>query len=179
MNKRTQLQILLLFSSATAFCQTHSIDAGIRLQKSVGLYYENGITAQYNFNKRWTGGISYVSSRLGSALGTNALKQDNFIISGGYHFRPSKSLKPFLRFNTGYFSADYESEIFETLPNSSLLASLDAGLAYQFKSPLKINFSVGYNAISGDGLDSPGTLYPVFLQSSITWNIKIKKHEKD
>jgi hypothetical protein len=60
-----------------------------------------------------------------------------------------------------------------------LLASLDAGLAYQFKSPLKINFSVGYNAISGDGLDSPGTLYPVFLQSSITWNIKIKKHEKD
>jgi hypothetical protein len=178
MNKRILLLIFLCFPSAAAFSQTHSVDAGLRFQKAVGLYYENGITAQYNFNNRWTGGVSYVSSRLGSAWGTNALKQDNLIISGAYHFRPAKSLKPFLRFNTGYFHADYESEIFESLPNSSLLASLETGLAYQFKSPLKINFSAGYNAISGDGLDSPGSLYPIFFQSSITWNIKIWKHEK-
>jgi hypothetical protein len=178
MNKLLILLFLFFSGISAAICQIHSIDAGIRLQKSVGLYYENGVTAQYNFTNRWTGGVSYVSSRLGSALGTNALKQDNFILSGSYHFRPVKSLKPFLRFNTGYFHADYESEMFESLPNSSPLASLEAGLAYQFKSPLKINFSTGYNAIAGDGVNSPGTLYPIFFQSSITWNFKIRKHEK-
>jgi hypothetical protein len=171
--------LFLTFSSAATFCQIHTLDAGIRLQKTVGLYYENGVTAQYNLNRRWAGGISFVSSRLGSAIGTNALKQDNFILSGAYHFRPAKKLKPFVRLNTGYFHADYESEIFKSLPNSSLLASLDAGISYQFKSPLKINFSAGYNSISGDGLSSPGTLYPIFLQSSITWNFKIRHHEKD
>lgn len=150
--------------------QVHSFDAGLRFQKSAGLYFENGLTGQYHLSNRWVLGASYISSRLGSAIGSNAIRQDNLMLSGSYLFRPGKSLKPFVRANAGYFMADYEDELFGDLPQSSAIASADAGLVYSFKSPLKINLSLGYNAITGSGDQGAGTLYPIFYQTSVTWN---------
>lgn len=167
--------ILLVLIFKTSFCQVHSFDAGVRLQKTIGLYYENGITAQYNLTRRWVVGASYISSRFGSAIGSNAIRQDNLIVSGAYLFRPARSLKPFVRANAGYFNADYESDLFNDLTHSSAIASADAGLVYYLKNPLKINLSLGYNAITGTGTKGAGTLYPVFYQTSITWNLA--KHE--
>ena len=158
----------LLAGSSNA--QVHSFDAGLRFQKSAGLYYENGLTGQYQLTNRWVIGASYISSRLGSAISSNAIKQDNMILSGSYLFRPGKSLKPFMRANAGYFMADYGDAMFDDLPQSSAIASADAGLVYSFKNPLKINFSLGYNAITGSGDEGAGTLYPIFYQTSITWN---------
>ncbi|MBC3786172.1 hypothetical protein [Spirosoma utsteinense] len=151
------------------------LDLGIRLQNSVNLYAENGITAQYTHpklaSKRLYIGLSYVTSRLGTALNSNAIKQDNFLASASYYFRPNWLVRPVARVNVGYFAADYGSSLFDVLPKTSLLASPEFGLCYCPNFPLKINASIGYNVITGDGLTGPGTLYPVFIQTSVTWNI--------
>jgi hypothetical protein len=154
-----------------AAAQVHTFDVGLRFQKSIGLYYENGITGQYNLTRRWAFGLTYITSRLGTAWGTNAIKQDNVLVSGTYKFRPVHALQPFLRANLGYFTADYGSPVFDSLPHSSAIASVDGGLSYQFKLPVKVNLSLGYNAITGNGASGAGTLYPVFYQLSITYNI--------
>ena len=151
------------------------LDVSIRLQKSISLYTENGVTAQYTNSKlasqRLYFGVSYVTSRLGTALNSNAIKQDNFLVNATWFFRPKWLIQPVVKANVGYFNADYGSDLFNELPRTSLLASPELGLCYCPNFPLKINASVGYNLLTGNGLTGPGTLYPVFVQTSITWNI--------
>jgi hypothetical protein len=98
---------------------------------------------------------------------SNAIKQDNFLINTGYFFRHQKKSQPFGRLNSGFFYADYESEIFDILPNTVLLLSLDAGLSYQFDAPITLQISTGYNINTGTGSDGPETLFPVFNQLSL------------
>lgn len=175
--------IMFLSFGVPGFSQERELDIGLRFQKSINLYYENGITIQYSderlLSQRLFIGLSYVSSRFGTAMGTNAIKQDNFFISGTYMFRPQRSLQPFVRLNTGYFAADYEDPVFDVLPQNSVLISPETGISYRFSFPLKIGVSFGYNLITGDGRDGPGTLYPLFVQSSITWNILPKTNTYD
>jgi hypothetical protein len=148
---------------------------GFRIQKTQKLYWENGLTVDFTSAKilksRLHLGVSYVSSRFGSAMGTNAIKQDNFLVSAGYFFRHQKKLQPFTRFNTGFFSADYESEIFDVLPNTALLLSVDAGFSYQFNAPITLQISTGYNINTGTGSNGPGTLFPVFYQLSLYYTL--------
>lgn len=145
------------------------------MQKSVSFYTENGVTAQYTNPKlarqRLYFGLSYVTSRLGTALNSNAIRQDNFLVSASYYFRPKWLIRPVVKANVGYFMADYGDALFDDLSQSSLLASPELGLCFCPNFPLKINASVGYNVFSGDGTAGPGTLYPVFVQTSITWNV--------
>lgn len=159
-----------------ALGQTHSVlDVGLRLQKAVGLYAENGLTAQYTSQKlasqRLYFGVSYVTSRLGTAFRSNAIRQDNFLVNASYFFRPRWVVRPVARLNAGYFVADYGSELFNDLPRTSPLLSPELGLCWCPKFPLKVHASVGYNLLTGDGLTGPGTLYPVFVQTSLTWNV--------
>ncbi|MDB5239744.1 MAG: hypothetical protein JWP57_369 [Spirosoma sp.] len=151
------------------------LDVGIRLQKSINLYAENGITAQYTnqklFAKRLYFGLSYVTSRLGTALSSNAIKQDNVLFHAAYYFRPNRLIRPLVKANVGYFKADYDDAMFDVLPRTSLLASPELGLCFCPNIPLKINASIGYNLLTGNGVTGPGTLYPVFVQTSVTWNI--------
>ncbi|MFD2935185.1 hypothetical protein [Spirosoma flavum] len=78
------------------------LDIRIRLQKSINLYAENGITVQYTHpklasNNRLYIGTSYVSSRLGIAFHSNAIKQDNYLLSASYYFRPKWLIQPVYR----------------------------------------------------------------------------------
>ncbi len=155
------------------------LKGGIRIQKAQKLYWENGFTFDFASpkiaNSRIHLGASYVTTRLGSAMGTNAIKQDNYLISGGYYFRHQKQFQPFTRLNTGYFHADYEEAIFDVLPNNAFLFSIDAGLSYELKIPLTFSLSAGYNLNSGSGTSGPGTLYPVFYQMSIYYTLLKQK----
>ena len=170
------IPFLLLLLTGSAIGQhranTPELDVGIRLQKSIGLYTENGVTVQYNHPKLVAGrlavGVSYVTSRLGTALNSNAIRQDNYLVSAAYYFRPNWLIRPVGRVNMGYFRADYGDALFNELPQTSALASPELGLCYCSNFPLKVNASVGYNLLSGNGLTGPGTLYPVFVQTSIT-----------
>lgn len=176
------IRILLIWLLTTAsFGQTMLpqrsgiLDVGIRFQKTVNLYTENGVTFQYTHAKlarqRLYLGASYVTSRLGTALGSNAIQQDNYLATVGYYFRPNWLIRPVVRANVGYFSAQYGNAIFDDLPSTSMLASPELGLCYCPNFPLKINGSIGYNLLTGTGVTGPGTLYPVFVQTSITWNV--------
>ncbi|RYF71591.1 MAG: hypothetical protein EOO39_13695 [Cytophagaceae bacterium] len=155
------------------------LDVGIRLQKSINLYAENGITVQYTnpkfVSERLYLGFSYITSRLGTALSSNAIKQDNVLLSASYYFWMKRQIRPVIKANVGYFAASYGSDLFNDLPKTSLLASPEFGLSYCPDFPLKINASVGVNLITGNGITGPGTLYPVFVQTSVTWNVLHKR----
>jgi len=152
-----------------------TLKGGFRIQKAQKLYWENGFAFDYASPKildsRIHFGASYETSRLGSALGSNAIKQDNYLVSAAYHFRHQKALQPFARLNVGYFHADYEDALFDVLPNSAFLTSIDVGLMYEFKIPLTLSLSAGYNLNAGTGVAGPGTLFPVFYQMSILYTI--------
>ncbi|WP_157663272.1 hypothetical protein [Polaribacter sp. SA4-12] len=152
---------------------------GIRTQKAQKLYWENGFAVDFTSpkisNKHIRLGFSYVTTRLGSAMGTNAIKQDNFLVNMGYYFRHQKKLQPFTRLNTGFFYADYESDIFDEIPNTAFLFAIDAGISYKFDAPFTVHLSAGYNLNTGNGSSGPGTLYPVFYQMSIFYTILKKK----
>ncbi len=151
------------------------LDVGVRFQKAIGLYTENGVTVQYTHPKllrrRLYVGASYVTSRLGTALSSNAIKQDHLFATVSYYFRPKWLIQPVVKVNGGYFRADYGDALFDELPQTSLLVSPELGLCYCPKFPLKINASIGYNLLTGNGTAGPGTLYPVFVQTSLTWNL--------
>ncbi len=155
------------------------VKGGIKLQKAQKLYWENGfsidLSSQKILDRRLHIEASYVTSRLGSAMGSNAIKQDNFVLSGSYHFRHKNQLQPVIKLNTGYFHADYEEDIFDVLPNSAFLLSLDAGLSYEFNFPLTVNLCAGYNINYGKGISGPGTLYPIYYQMSIYYTILKQK----
>jgi hypothetical protein len=184
-----KIVIGVLFISSVLFLQAQSpnknagwlgeLKGGIRIQKAQKLYWENGFSFDYTSPKiadsRIHFGVSYVTTRLGSAVGSNAIKQDNYLISAGYHFRHLKQLQPFIRLNTGYFHADYEEDIFNVLPNSAFLMSADTGLSYEFRGPFTVSLSAGYNLTSGNGTSGPGTLFPFYYQMSIFYTLLKKK----
>ncbi|MEN8249801.1 MAG: hypothetical protein ABFS32_12785 [Bacteroidota bacterium] len=167
--------IFLIFCTFFKAEAQKEFTAGVRVQKGVNLYLENGIFFTYHINGFMSGktavGLKYVSSRFGSAIGTNAVKQDNLMLFGNYLFRKEKKLKPFIDLNFGLFHADYESDIFNDLPNNSLLVSLEPGINYPVNEQISIMTSFGYNFITGDGVSGPGTLYPLFYQFSVGYKI--------
>ncbi len=183
MNKKIIFSILFITSVFCSKAQPSGSKAGwlgelkggIRIQKAQKLYWENGFAVDFASPKimdsRIHFGLSYVTSRLGSAMGTNAIKQDNFLFSPAYHFRHQKHLQPFTRLNLGYFHSDYEYAIFDVLPNKAFLLSVDAGLSYEFTFPLTVSLSAGYNVNNGTGSAGPGTLYPVFYQMSFYYTV--------
>ena len=146
------------------------IGIGLRFQKTEQLYWENGIGIDYSsdalFGRHIHLKMSYATSGLGSAMSENAIVQDNFLVGFDWRFRPKKAFQIFTGLNTGYFYADYGPG-FEALPHSSLMFSAEAGLFYRFKFPAAASLSAGYNFINGNGIDVPGTLFPVFYQLSI------------
>lgn len=182
----TLLPVLVLVcclwgSSPQAYAQERVLDVGIRLQKTINLYYENGITLQYSADdladERLYFGLSYISSRLGTAMDGNAVPQDNFLLSTSFFFRPRHLIRPLVRANIGYFRADLDP-LFDELPQSSLLLSAEGGICIDPQHPFKINSTIGYNLITGDGVNGPGTLYPVFIQTSLSWDVFYKKGKR-
>jgi len=172
------IYFLVIITIAAVHCanaQSSVLDVGARLQKDIGLYAENGISINYS-NKslmpdRLYFGFSYFTSRIGTAFNSNAIKQDNYLLSSAWYFKHAHLIRPFVRVNAGYFASDYPS-LFSILPHQSLLLSTDGGLSVQTHTPLKIATSLGYNFIYGQGNNNtPGTLYPLYYQLTLSWNI--------
>ena len=140
------------------------------------MYNENGITLEFTpknlLNDQLSFGATYVSSRFGSALNSNAIIQDNILLHSTYVFSPS-ALSPLIRLNAGYCFADYESSLFDEIDASMPLLSLEAGARYAFDIPLKVQAGLGYNLISSDGSSGIGTVYPLFIQCSLMWSFSL------
>lgn len=172
------LSILLSLSSLIKAQENKAYDLafGIKLQKTDKLYWENGISTDFAseslLHKKLHLKLSYVSSRIGSAINSNALKQDNYGIGVDWRFRSDKNFQISTGLNSGYFHADMEDPIFDVLPHNSLMLSVEAGTHYKFKFPMAMSCSAGYNIINGNGIDRPGTLFPLFYQLSVFYLIR-------
>jgi hypothetical protein len=181
----------ILFAAAFAVCLTLStacngqtdaatkpsqtFSAGLRFQKAGGFYWSNGITAEYSNEKilkqKISLGFNLISSKLGTALNSNAIPFYEADLAVIKYFRQSKSFKPQLRLNFGYAHANYGSETFNSIPNHSFLLSFEAGAVYDFKFPIRIGLTGGYNFITGNGENGLGVIYPVYAQASIIYRL--------
>ena len=175
-------KIILLCSILTfqisSFSQSGSCFlAGVRLQKTHNLYYENGLTFDYTnpkfLNNKLHVGFSYVTSRLGSAIASNAIKQDNYLVSFAYHFRHEKIVCPIIQLDAGQFYADMEYEIFDEIPHKSFILATETGLFLNFNSPIKAKATIGYHLLTGNGESGPGTLFPLFFQFSLYYMLNL------
>jgi len=163
--------IIILIGSNAISQSLGDFYAGIRIQKTHNLYYENGITLDYTHNfllsKKIHLGFSFFTSRLGSAYNSNAIKQDNYLVTATCIFKNEKIISPLIQVNTGWFYSDMEEKMFESIPHTSPLLSLEAGFQLHLHFPVNAKATIGYNFITGDGINGPGTLYPLFYEFSI------------
>ena len=169
------LLFMIALLGAISLCG-QNLHVGIKFQKTQLMYWENGVSARYTFANFKPGqfyvGLDYVTSRLGTALGSNALKQDNYTVSAAWYFRKEKDFRIVSKLNTGYFHADVEEEIFRELPHTAFLLSPEAGLYYAFRNlPVAINLGAGYNINLVDEGRSPGTLQPLFYNLGIYYKL--------
>ncbi|MCE2743432.1 MAG: hypothetical protein LW701_07685 [Fluviicola sp.] len=172
------LIVILSNISYFSFAQdsTFSLEAGIRCKKFTGFYWENGVTAEFNSekiaHKKITFGLNIVSSKLGSAIHSNALTTLETELSAIYYFRFSKDFQPLVRLNAGMAHVNYGSPIFDDLQNNAPLLSLEVGLSYKLPANLRVAISGGYNVFTGNGSKGLGTVYPIFGQFSVFYKIK-------
>jgi hypothetical protein len=171
---KTALLGLLVFCSSNAAAQ--ELKAGVRIQKTYTMYWENGITLQYGFRKfktdRFRIGLDVVSSRLGTAIRSNAIKQESYLLSGSWLFNKNKSYHIVTRINVGYFYSDPGESFFEVIPHTSMLLSPEVGFIYDFrKLPLSLNLGGGFYLDMAKEGYSPGTLQPLYYHFDIHYRI--------
>lgn len=182
--KKSFLKILLFFLFFMGVHgYTQDLKLGIRVQKTVKMYWENGISVQYSFKKLKPNqlyfGFDYVTSRIGTAFKSNAIKHDHFLLTGSWLFNKNKPYHLLTRFNVGYFYADLENDIFNKIPNKSFLLSPEIGFTYDLKPiPISLNMGAGFYIITAKNGYSPGTLQPLYYHFDIYFKIfKPKKNE--
>jgi len=153
------------------------LEVGLLFQKSYHFYWENGITATYRapfiLKNRLGLGFNFLSSRMGTALGTNAIKQEQILIFGQFDFRPGRNIRPFVQANFGYIKAQFDQLKFSSLEDQSLLTSINAGVAGTIKENWILKGSLGYNIIGGDGQSGLATIYPLIFHLSAQYIIKL------
>jgi hypothetical protein len=167
--------LMLAFVSVNClFAQ--SLNVGIKIQKSHLMYWENGISAQYSFKNfkpsQFYIGFEYLTSALGSALGSNALKQQRYLASAAWHFRKEKAFQIITKLNTGFFHVNLESEIFQDLPKNAFLLSPEVGLCYHFTQlPVAVQLGGSWNLNFAKEGYSPGTLTPLSYHLAIYYQL--------
>lgn len=177
-----KIRFLLVFLFCASFnLQAQHLNVGIRLQKTQEMYWENGISAQYSFANfkpnRLFVGFDFVTSRLGTAMNSNALKQDSYIFSGSWYFFKNKPYHLIGRLNTGYLNTDLEYDIFEELPSSAFLLAPELGFTYSPEAlPIALNLGLGYYLSVQDENKTPGTFQPLYYH--LTLYYKLFKQEK-
>jgi hypothetical protein len=177
-------KILFLLFCFTGFPQifsqnntgsSYELGVGIVSQQALKLYCENGIgvdfAGDFLLNRHLHVKLSYVTSRLGSALGSNAIKQDSYLFGLDWRFRTEKAFQLFAGISTGYFMADYEESIFNSLPSKSVMIAPEFGLIYKFQIPVSVGLTGGYNVINGNGINVPGTLFPIYGRLSVMYDL--------
>ncbi len=171
--KKTLL-ILTFIININVYSQ--NLELGLKIQKTHLMYWENGITLRYSFNKLFNNqlyfGFEYVSSRYGTAYESNALNQDSYTLTTTWYYFKKQQLNIFSQFNFGYFFADLEEDFFKELPHTAFLLSPEFGVSYNFRRlPISINIGVGYYINMQEEGESPGTLQPLHYYSTISYKL--------
>jgi hypothetical protein len=164
---------VFLTTNAQSIDTSSHFSAGIRLKKYVGFYWVNGLSGEWHspklLNNKLHLGINIATSKLGSALYSNALTTWETELSLLYYFRKAKPLHPIARINIGLASAQLGSS-FSTLSSRTMLLSLETGCHYTHK---KYSYRLygGYNLLTGNGISGLGTIYPIYAGVGIMYSL--------
>lgn len=183
--KKTSLILLLItfafhcskgiVSNDSIKTKQHFLYAGIRMEKFMGFYYSNGAFLEFSskkiLNQRFNFGLSYVTSRIGTAFNSNAIPFWQLTGNVSLMLRKKKHFKICFRLNGGVAHANYGDPMFDDLPQTAPLLSLEPNLLYDFKFPLRIGTGIGYNFITGDGITGLGMIYPIYFQFNAAYRI--------
>lgn len=173
MHKRISRTVFVILGFFISFhISAQKLNLGVKFQKTHTLYWENGITAQYSFENlrpdQFFIGLEILSSRLGSAINSNALKQDSYIGSLSYYLRNKKDFQIKTKMNIGFFNVQLRDERFKELPKSDLLLSPEIGVRYNLKNEaIVVDLGAGFNVGLKGGGESPGTLQPLFYNFTV------------
>ena len=171
---KTYFLFTLLFTSVLVEAQ--QLNVGIRLQKTHQMYWENGVSAQYSFSNfkpdRLFVGFDFVTSRLGTAFNSNALKSDSYIFSGSWYFFKNRQVHLVGRMNTGYLKTDLEEAIFDDLPASAFLLAPEIGLSYSPRNkPFSLNTGIGFYVNTKEESKTPGTFQPLYYHLTLYYKL--------
>jgi len=149
------------------------------LQRSMGMYTENGLSLDYRNASMRSSKVEYnlfaITSVLGSALGTNALRQAHFGLSSTYFFRKDKALRSYVRLGVAYFVSEKTAAIFETVPRKDTYIFPETGIRYAWqKTPLSLLMGLGYRVQMNPENQSPGTLNPLFYHLTLSYVVFTK-----
>jgi hypothetical protein len=165
----------LLFIAFTMVILQHSsmalehlnIPVGIQMQANSDLQW--GLTAGLSTDLLLKGhpytAVSYTTNRIGAVF-SNTVKQDNYLFTLGWMFRPKKMIDPFINIDAGLAHFDYEFEEFKALQTNSPILDLRFGLEGAFLHKTIhpwCNFGVSFISSS--------TVYPLVMAVGVNYDI--------
>ncbi len=172
----TSASSLRVNAKDSAHVLKHQLWVGIRIQKTWELYWENGITLQWQpaeiFGGRPLISADFVSSRLGSAINSNALKQEIYRLGLGLRFRNNQRFRPGFRLNPGFYHLDYEFEIFKDLDVNAFTLSGEILALIDIYKGSAIQTSIGMHVLNSNGENGKGGVFPLYAALEIMWGSK-------
>lgn len=157
-----------------ANAQLQGLRIGTHLEQNSSL--QPGLELSYD-NPAWLKGhprftLSYSTTRLATATGSNGLVKDRLLIASAWYFRPTKRIDPYLQLELGYARFNLENaEIFALLDNDAPLVSVLFGLETRW-----LDQRAGVYGDFGFSLIHSSTVYP--FVASIGVNYKLHRRTR-
>jgi hypothetical protein len=132
----------------------------------VGVFVEHnystqpGVQVSYS-SPRMLGGAprlaaAYSTTRLATALGSNALVEDRLQAAAGWYFRRDRTISPHVTASVGYARFDVDDDdTFALLDSGAPFVSLLLGAEAALRPALRLSGSVGYSPLQSS------TVYPL------------------
>jgi hypothetical protein len=110
---------------------------------------------------------AYSTSRLATALGSNALVEDRFQAGAGWHFRRNRAVSPHLTASAGYarFGID-DDAVFALLDGGAPFVSLLLGAEARLLPALRVGGNVGYSPLQSS------TVYPLVTTLGLHYTVR-------
>jgi len=171
MNKKCVLLYIsvmmsLLYQNSTAL-EHLNIPVGIQMQANSDLQW--GLTAGLSSDLILKGHpyftVSYTSNRIGARF-PYEVKQDNYLFTLGWMFRPGKLIDPFINIDVGLAHFDSEFEEFKLLKTNSPILDLRFGLeGALLRKAIHpwCNFGISFITSS--------TVYPLVMAAGVNYDI--------
>jgi hypothetical protein len=161
--------LLLPFAATVPGTDSMSIPVGLKFENNYD--FQVGLKAAFAdkriLNEHPRLSLSYTTSRLATAFGSNALEKDIYLLGLGWYFRPSRMIDPYIIVATGFTHYDREDdEMFALLDNNAGILSVDLGLELGiFGGLVRPWFEFGYSIFQSS------TVYPIVFSFGLDYDI--------
>lgn len=158
-----------IFTVRPGVASDWSVPVGLGFEHN--LYTQFGISASVSHKKILNGHpqatLFATTSRLGVIAGKNVLKNENWLLTAAWHFRPGTYVDPFAGIDIGVTHFDRENEkLFKRLPNTAPLFNVRAGIAATvWGDRLRPLLDGGFAIVQ------PSTVFPLFFGVKLSYDV--------